>query len=83
MGVVFFSQFLSLPRRVRTASEPFRLEHGFTLERLQQLKDNGLLEEALVSPAQLLPHFPSVLMDDVAIRRIRQKRDFASITLWC
>ena len=62
---------------VRTASGPFRLEQAYTLERLQQLKDEGRLEEALVKPAHLLPHFPPVLVDDTAVRQIRQGRDFA------
>jgi len=62
---------------VRTASGPFRLEQAFTLERLQQLKDTGRLEEALVKPAELLPDFPAVFVDDVAVGHIRQGRDFA------
>jgi len=61
---------------VRTASGPFRLEQAYTLERLQQLKDEGRLEEALVKPAQLLPQFPLVLVDDTAVQQIRQGRDF-------
>jgi tRNA pseudouridine55 synthase len=62
---------------VRTRSGPFHLEQAHTLERLQQLKDEGRLEEALVKPALLLPQFPPVLVDDLAVRQIRQGRDFA------
>jgi tRNA pseudouridine55 synthase len=62
---------------VRTSSGPFRLEQAFTLERLQQLKDGGLLEEALIKPSQLLPHFPAVFVDEAAVRQIRQGRDFS------
>lgn len=61
---------------VRTASGPFRLEQAHTIEHLQLLKDEGRLEAALVSPAQLLPQFPPVLVDDLAVHQIRQGRDF-------
>jgi tRNA pseudouridine55 synthase len=61
---------------VRTASGPFRIEQAFTLDRLQQLKDGGLLEEALVKPSELLPQFPPVWVDETAVRQIRQGRDF-------
>jgi tRNA pseudouridine55 synthase len=62
---------------VRTRSGPFHLQQAYTLERLQQLKDDGRLEEALVKAALLLPQFPPVLVDDLAVRQIRQGRDFA------
>ena len=61
---------------VRTRSGPFHLEQSYSLERLQQFKDEGRLEEALVKPALLLPHFPPVPVDDLAVRQIRQGRDF-------
>jgi tRNA pseudouridine55 synthase len=60
----------------RTASGPFRLEQAYTLERLQQLKDDGRLDEALLKPARLLPEIPPVPVDDLAVRQIRQGRDF-------
>ncbi len=61
---------------VRTASGPFTIEGSFTLERLQELKDAGRLEEAILKPSQLLPHFPPVYVDDTTVRQIRQGRDF-------
>ena len=61
---------------VRTASGPFVIEGSFTLERLQELKDTGRLEEAILKPSELLPHFPPVYVDDTTARQIRQGRDF-------
>ncbi len=62
---------------VRTASGPFPLSAAFSLEKLQELKDAGLLEEALIKPSELLPQFPPVFVDDTTARQIRQGRDFA------
>jgi tRNA pseudouridine55 synthase len=62
---------------VRTRSGPFRIEQAFTLERLQELKDEGRLAEALVPTIDLLPEFPSVFVDEVTVTHIRQGRDFS------
>jgi tRNA pseudouridine55 synthase len=62
---------------VRIRSGPFRIEQALSLERLQELKDAGRLEEALVAPPDLLPEFPSVFVDDIAVMHIRQGRDFS------
>lgn len=62
---------------VRTASGPFRIERAFTLQNLQELKDTGMLEEAIVRPSELLPEFPPVFVDDTTARQIRQGRDFS------
>jgi tRNA pseudouridine55 synthase len=61
---------------VRTQSGPFRLDHAFTLERLQNLKDEGRLDEGLVTMSDLLPEFPGVFVDDVTAANIRHGRDF-------
>ncbi len=61
---------------VRTRSGPFRIEQASTLERLQGLKNEGRLAEALVATRDLLPEFPAVFVDDVAVTHIRQGRDF-------
>jgi tRNA pseudouridine55 synthase len=61
---------------VRTASGPFHLNEAFTLERLQLLKDEGRLEEALLPAPALLPHFPSVFVNDLTVLHIRQGRNF-------
>jgi tRNA pseudouridine55 synthase len=61
---------------VRTRSGPFRIEQALTLERLQELKDGGRLDQALVAVTDLLPEFPAVFVDDVTVSHIRQGRDF-------
>lgn len=61
---------------VRTKSGPFTLDKAFTLEQLQQLKDEGKLESALLPAAELLPQFPVVFVDDITTAQIRQGRDF-------
>lgn len=62
---------------VRTASGPFRIEQAHTLDGLQALKNVGRLAEALIQPPDLLPEFPPVYLDDLAVRHLRQGRDFA------
>lgn len=61
---------------VRTQSGPFCLDRAFTLERLQQLKEEGRLSEALLPMRDLLPEFPAVVVDDAAAMSIRHGRDF-------
>jgi tRNA pseudouridine55 synthase len=61
---------------VRTQSGPFRLDQAFTIERLQTLKDEGRLHEAVVAMSDLLPEFPQVFVDDVTATNIRQGCDF-------
>jgi tRNA pseudouridine55 synthase len=61
---------------VRTQSGPFRLEQAFTLEKLQALKNEGQLSEALLAMRDLLPEFPCVVVDDARAMSIRQGRDF-------
>jgi tRNA pseudouridine55 synthase len=62
---------------VRTRSGPFGIEQAFTLEQLQGMKNEGRLGEALVAMSDLLPEFPSVLVDDLTAKNIRNGRDFA------
>jgi tRNA pseudouridine55 synthase len=62
---------------VRTRSGPFLLDEAFTIERLQQLKDEGLLGDALLPMSDLLPEFPAVFVDEFAATHIRQGRDFS------
>jgi tRNA pseudouridine55 synthase len=61
---------------IRTASGSFTLDAAHTLDDLQQLKADGHLSQALLPMAELLPQFPSVFVDDVVVRQIRQGRDF-------
>jgi tRNA pseudouridine55 synthase len=60
----------------RTASGPFRIEHAFTLERLQEMKHDGTLDQSLLRLPDLLPAFPAVFVDDLSVLHIRQGRDF-------
>jgi tRNA pseudouridine55 synthase len=62
---------------LRTASGSFTLDKAHTLDELQQLKAQGLLDQALLPMAELLPQFPAVYVDDVIVRQIRQGRDFS------
>jgi tRNA pseudouridine55 synthase len=61
---------------VRTRSGPFRIDHAISLDRLQEMKNEGRLAEALIPASDLLPEFPSVFVDDVTVTHIRQGRDF-------
>lgn len=61
---------------VRTHSGSFRLDEAFTIERLQTMKDEGRLHEAVIAMSDLLPEFPGVFVDDVTAMQIRQGRDF-------
>jgi tRNA pseudouridine55 synthase len=61
---------------VRTQSGPFRLDQAFTIEQLQNLKNEGRWNEALVAMSDLLPEFPGVFVDDVVAATIRHGRAF-------
>ncbi|HTA45811.1 MAG TPA: tRNA pseudouridine(55) synthase TruB [Bryobacteraceae bacterium] len=61
---------------VRTRSGPFRIDQAISLDRLQAMKNEGRLAEALTPARDLLPEFPSVFVDDVTVTHIRQGRDF-------
>ncbi len=60
----------------RTQSGPFPIENAFTIGRLQELKDLGELESAMLPAAELLPQFPAVFVDEITTTQIRQGRDF-------
>jgi tRNA pseudouridine55 synthase len=61
---------------VRTQSGSFRLEQAYSLDKLQALKNEGRLAEALLPMSDLLPEFPRVEVDDTMAMGIRQGRDF-------
>lgn len=61
---------------VRATSGEFDLEHSWTLEALQELKDEGRLGEAVMTLGELPPGMPAVFVDDTTTRQIRQGRDF-------
>lgn len=60
----------------RTQSGPFDLGRARTLEQLQSLADERRLEDALIPAAELLPEFPSEVVDQLTESQIRQGRDF-------
>lgn len=61
---------------LRTRSGPFRIDQASSLERLQELKNEDRLADALMPASDLLPEFPSVFVDDLTVIHIRQGRDF-------
>ncbi len=60
----------------RLASGDFRIEQARTIPELEELARQGRLAEALIPAAQLLPEFPSEMVDSLTARQIRQGRDF-------
>jgi tRNA pseudouridine55 synthase len=65
-----------LKRLRRTSSGGFDLCMARTLEQLAELTAVGRFGEALIPAADLLPEFPSELVDTVTAGFIRQGRDF-------
>jgi tRNA pseudouridine55 synthase len=61
----------------RAASGNFVLASAHTLDELQRLKADGLLTEALLPMAELLPQFPAIFVDETIACQIRQGRDFS------
>ncbi|MGH9721975.1 MAG: tRNA pseudouridine(55) synthase TruB [Bryobacteraceae bacterium] len=61
----------------RTASGDFILDRARPITELEQLAADNRLGEALLPMADLLPEFPSQIVDDVTETRIQQGRDFA------
>ena len=60
----------------RTASGDFRIESARTLDDLGALTDEDRLGEALIPASQLLPEFPSEIVDSITAGQIRNGRDF-------
>ena len=60
----------------RTVSGPFTIAQARTLEELAALKEAGRLEEALMPARELLPEFPTEIVDQITESQIRQGRDF-------
>lgn len=65
---------LSALRRVRAGD--FSIEQARSMEELDTLAREGRLSEALIPASELLPEFPSVIVDDITAGRVRQGRDF-------
>lgn len=60
----------------RMASGDFSLDQARTIEQLEKLAGESRLAEALLPAAQLLPAFPTELVDALTASQIRQGRDF-------
>jgi tRNA pseudouridine55 synthase len=60
----------------RLQSGPFGIESARTLDELAQLAEEDRLREALIPAMQLLPEFPTEIVDQITEAQIRQGRDF-------
>jgi tRNA pseudouridine55 synthase len=60
----------------RTASGEFEIDQARTLEQLEQLAAEERLIDAYVPPSKLLPGMPSVFVDDLTARLVRNGRNF-------
>lgn len=60
----------------RTASGNFTISQALTLDRLAELAKDGDVVQALIPAAELLPEFPTELVDPPTANFIRQGRDF-------
>jgi tRNA pseudouridine55 synthase len=60
----------------RTASGDFRIESAHSLDDLAALATEDGLLEALIPASQLLPEFPSEIVDPITAGQIRNGRDF-------
>ena len=60
----------------RTSSGEFRIETARTLDELAALASEGRLQEALIPTSELLPDFPSEVVDPITAGQIRHGRDF-------
>lgn len=60
----------------RLSSGDFRIEQARTLDELTTLAAENRLESAVIPAVELLPEFPSELVDLVTIGQIRNGRDF-------
>jgi tRNA pseudouridine55 synthase len=62
----------------RTASGEFRIAQARTIAQLESLAGEDRLIDALVPAAEMLPGFPSVVVDDLTVSQIRNGRNFAA-----
>jgi tRNA pseudouridine55 synthase len=60
----------------RKASGDFALEQARTIQQLEQMAAEDRIQEALIPAPELLPQFPSEIVDLVTTSQIRQGRDF-------
>ncbi len=60
----------------RTRSGEFTIEQSRTIEQLSDLSAAGRFDDAVIPAAQMLPDFPSEIVDNVTAGFIKQGRDF-------
>ncbi|MGA2879134.1 MAG: tRNA pseudouridine(55) synthase TruB [Bryobacteraceae bacterium] len=60
----------------RTASGEFTESHSRTLEALEELARAGLLDQALIPSASVLPEIPNATVDALTAGQIRHGKDF-------
>ncbi len=60
----------------RTASGDFKIDVARTMEELGALAEDGRFDEAVIPAAQLLPEFPTEVVDAITAGQIRNGRDF-------
>jgi tRNA pseudouridine55 synthase len=60
----------------RTGSGEFTAAEARTIGQLEQLASEGRLEEAMIPSARMLPDFPTVYVETLAVGHIRQGRNF-------
>lgn len=60
----------------RVSSGEFEIDQARTIPQLESLASEDRLLDALVSPACMLPGFPSVFVDDMTVAQIRNGRNF-------
>jgi tRNA pseudouridine55 synthase len=60
----------------RTKSGDFTIDQAHTIPELESLRSDDRFENAIISAANLLPGFPSVVTDDLTAGHIRQGRNF-------
>ena len=60
----------------RTNSGEFTEDQARTLDQLAGLAEAGTFQEAIVPASQLLPQFPTAMVDALTVTQIRQGKDF-------
>jgi tRNA pseudouridine55 synthase len=62
----------------RIASGEFEIAQARTIEQLESLAAGDRLMDAIIPAAEMMPGFPSVIVDDMAVAQIRNGRNFAA-----
>ena len=60
----------------RTRSGEYGIEQAYTIEELERRKIDGRLLDTMLPASQLLPHFPTIVIDETTEAHIRMGRNF-------